>query len=108
MTASTAIDPTVALDALRALESGREQAGEQFDWNPDFIHGYAARDVASALPKCTTWRQAYAALEQLAAEGRVVRVKVAHPQRDAELQALEARYGMDPDHVVAVFRSVGA
>lgn len=102
------VEPQAALDALRALETGEADSGQCFDWNRGWVHGYAARDVASALPMPATWWQAYAALEQLAGAGKIARVKVTNPQRDAELQALEARFGMESDHVVAVYRSVGA
>jgi hypothetical protein len=67
------------LEALQALENGTEQGGNQFDWNLDFIHGYAGRDIAGVLHyrghSRMTWMDAHSELEALADAG-IVRVVV--------------------------------
>ena len=107
MTAEVAADRLVVLGALRRLESGEAEPGQCFDWNPGWVHGYAARYVSGVL-EGVTWRQAYAALQELAAEGRVARVRVSAPLRDPELVAFTKEHRLELDHVVAVFRSVGS
>jgi hypothetical protein len=99
---------SVVLEALRDLESGKVYAARAFDWDPEFQHGYAARNVASAARSKMTWKEASEILERLAAVGKITRVVIKSPQYDQETVALSERYGVPLDHVVAVYRSFGA
>lgn len=75
------LDPDDVLAALIDLQDGNATAGEQFDWNQDWVHGYAARDVAGVLRAhpghgSVTWNQVFPVLEELANASKVIRVQL--------------------------------
>jgi hypothetical protein len=67
------------LAGLRALEDGTVRPGQTFSWNPDWVHGYVARDVASAIfllaaKKSPRWAEVDLVLTELADAGTIQRV----------------------------------
>lgn len=76
MSAASPIQPQErdqVLKTLIDLEQGYVSAGQQFDWNPDFVHGYAARDIGHVVGR--PWTRMFVILEALADDGTIHRTQ---------------------------------